>query len=148
LRHATVAAVTDDVANLRFNTAISRMMEFVNVMTGQTVRPRSVMEDFIKLLSPFAPHIGEEIWHRLGHEESVAYVAWPTFDPGRLVKDTVTLPVSVNGKLRSRLEVSTEAPEDAVLALALADPGVSKHLEGKPPRKVIYRPGKMLNLVV
>ena len=148
LRHATVAAVTEDIENLRFNTAISRMMEFVNVMNQRDVRPRSVMGDFIKLLAPFAPHLGEELWHRLGHADTIAFESWPTFDPSLLQEDTVTVPVQVNGKVRARLEVSKDLEEDAVVALAREDPAVQKHLADKELRKIIYRPGRMLNLVV
>ncbi len=148
LRHGTIAAVTDDLDNLRFNTAISRMMEFVNGMNQSVRRPRTVMEDFVKLLAPFAPHLGEELWKRLGHEETVAYVPWPTHDPSVLVEDTVTLPVQVNGKVRARLEVPEDLDEEAAVALASEASGVQKHLSGKQIRKIIYRPGRMLNLVV
>ena len=147
-RHAMIAAVTEDLDGLRFNTAISRMMEFVNVMTRRDVRPRTVMEDFVRVLAPFAPHLCEEIWNRLGHEDTLAYEPWPSFDASLLVEDTVTLPVSINGKVRARLQVPKDAEEEAVLKLALAEESVQKHLQDKDLRKVIFRQGKMLNLVV
>ncbi|MAB91341.1 MAG: leucine--tRNA ligase [Planctomycetes bacterium] len=148
LRHATVAAVTEDIENLRFNTAISRMMEFVNAMNRKEVRPACVMKDFVKLVAPFAPHLGEELWRRLGHPQTIAFEPWPSFDPSLLVEDTVTVPVQVNGKVRARLSVSPDLTEEAILALAKNDQAVQKHLSGKELRKVIYRPGRMLNLVV
>jgi leucyl-tRNA synthetase len=146
--HRTIAAVTEDVENLRFNTAISRMMEFVNMMTNAEVRPRSVMEDFAKLLSPFAPHVGEELWHRLGHEDTIAYEPWPEHDPADLVDESVTIPVSVNGKVRDRVEVPKDAPQEHVLETALASESVRKHVGDREPRKVIYVPQKMLNIVL
>ncbi|MEQ8767913.1 MAG: leucine--tRNA ligase [Planctomycetota bacterium] len=147
LLHKTIAAVTDDVDNLAFNTAISCMMEFVNAMTGTDVRPKSVLEDFLKLLSPFAPHFAEEVWHRLGHTDTMSYVAWPSFDPELLVENTITLPISVQGKVRARIEIHKDAAEDEIKTLALAEPAIVKHLDGKEPRRVIYVPGRMVNIV-
>ncbi len=148
LHHKTIAAVTEGVENLAFNTAISRMMELVNALTGEAVRPKSVLEDFVKLLAPFVPHFAEEIWSRLGHTETIAYETWPTFDPSLLVEDRITLPVSINGKVRARIEVAQDEAEDQVKSLALGDPAVQKHLDGAAPRKVIYVPGRMINLVL
>ncbi len=99
----TVAAVTDDLEAMRFNTAISRLMEFTNAFTGQDVRPRSAMETFTLLLAPMAPHVAEELWQVLGHGESLAYAPWPTFDPALLKDEEVEVPVQVNGKLRGRV---------------------------------------------
>jgi len=146
--HKTIAAVTEDIEDLRFNTAISRLMEFVNFMTRRERRPRRVLETFIKLLSPFAPHLGEEVWHRLGHQESIAYVPWPEHDPALLVEEVLTIPVSVNGKVRARLEIPTGTPPEEVEAQALAHPAVARHLDGRRPRKVIHVPGRMVNIVV
>jgi len=146
--HRTIAAVTDDLENLRFNTAISRMMEFINEMTRSEVRPRRVLEDFARILSPFAPHIAEEIWRALGHEETIAAEAWPEHDPAALVEATVTIAVSVNGKVRDRIDLPKDAPETDAVAAALASASVQKHLGERSPRKVIYVPGRMLNLVV
>ncbi len=96
----TVAAVTDDLEALRFNTAISRLMEFTNFFTGQEVRPRSAMETFALLLAPMAPHLAEELWQILGHEKTLAYEPWPGYDPALLKDEEVEVPVQVNGKLR------------------------------------------------
>ncbi len=148
LLHRTIAAVTEDLEHLHFNTAISRMMEFVNFMTAKKVRPRSVLFDFIKLLAPFAPHIAEEIWSRFDSDETISFESWPTFDPAMLVDETIQIPVSVNGKVRGKIEIQKDEAEDAVRSLALSSPKVKKQLEGRDPRKVIYVPGRMVNIVV
>ena len=148
LRHQTIAQVTEDVNNLRFNTAISRMMEFVNALTQQKVRPKAALKDFLKLLAPFAPHITDEIWQRIGEQGPLLHQDWPTHDPAMLVEDSVEIPVQINGKVRARLEVSKDASEEAILLMAKEEPNVARHLDGVQIRKVIYRPGKMLNLVV
>ncbi len=101
----TVAAVTDDLEAMRFNTAISRLMEFTNSFTAQEVRPKSAMETFTLLLAPMAPHLAEELWQILGHERSLAYEPWPTFDPALLKDEEIEVPVQVNGKLRGRVVV-------------------------------------------
>ena len=105
----TVAAVTDDLEAMRFNTAISRLMEFTNAFTGQDVRPKSAMETFTLLLAPMAPHVAEELWQILGHEKTLAYEPWPTFDPALLKDDEVEIPVQINGKLRGRVVVPADA---------------------------------------
>jgi leucyl-tRNA synthetase len=144
----TVAAVTADLEDLRFNTAISRLMEFVNVFTGQEVRPKAAMETFALLLSPLAPHIGEELWRVLGHDQSLAYEPWPEYDPALLKDDQVEIPVQVNGKLRGRIVVPADADAALVERTARDDPKVSGALEGKTVRKVIFVPGKLVNFVV
>ena len=123
-------------------------MEFVNLMTPQDVRPRSVLVQFVRLMAPFVPHFAEEVWQRLGQQETIAYEPWPEHDPALLVEETVTLPISVTGKVRARLDMPADATEDAVKNAALALPAVRKHLDGRTLRKAIYIPGKMLNLVV
>ena len=114
----TVAAVTDDLEALRFNTAISRLMEFTNFFTAQEVRPKSAMETFTLLLAPMAPHLAEELWQILGHEQTLAYEPWPTYDPALLKDDEVEIPVQVNGKLRGRVVVPADADGDAIEAAA------------------------------
>lgn len=147
LRHRTVAAVTDDIENLRFNTAISRMMEFVNHLTGLKTRNRGVLLDLVKILSPFAPHLGEEIWSRMGGAGTIAYEPWPAFDPQMLKDEQVVVPVQINGKVRGRVTAPPDAGEEEVLALARADGAIARHLAGAQVKKVFYRPGKLLNLV-
>ena len=144
----TVAAVTDDLEAMRFNTAISRLMEFVNAFTGQEVRPKAAMETFTLLLSPMAPHLGEELWEILGHERTLAYAPWPSFDPALLKDDEIEVPVQVNGKLRGRILVPAEAGRDQIEAAALADERIIALIDGKPIRKTIVVPGKLVNFVL
>ncbi|MGO9464160.1 MAG: leucine--tRNA ligase [Isosphaeraceae bacterium] len=144
----TVAAVTDDLEALRFNTAISRLMEFVNVFTGQVVRPKAAMETFTLLVSPLAPHIGEELWWILGHEKTLAYEPWPQYDPALLKDDQVEIPVQVNGKLRGRVMVPAEADAALIERRAREDPKIVAALGGKTVRKVVVVPGKLVNFVV
>jgi len=144
----TVAAVTDDFEALRFNTAISRLMEFVNFFTGQEVRPKAAMETFTLLLSPLAPHIGEELWRILGHDETVAYEPWPRYDPALLKDEQVEIPVQVNGKLRGRVMVPAEADAALIERTARQDPKIVAALGGKTVRKVVVVPGKLVNFVV
>ena len=146
--HKTILAVTSDIENMSFNTAIARMMEFVNFFGREPVRPKKAIEDFVLLLSPFAPHIAEELWQRLGHSESLAYVPWPTGDESHLAEATVTVPVQVNGKLRAKIELPVDADRDAAEAAAKADPKIAAALEGKTIVKSIVVPGKMINFVV
>jgi leucyl-tRNA synthetase len=146
--HKTIKAVTDDIDRLSFNTAISRMMEFSNFMSSESVRPKSVLSQFVQLLSPFAPHIAEELWNVLGHPQTLAYEPWPTYDPALLVEDSVEVPVQFNGKLRSRIVVPANSDAAALEAAARADEQVQKNLEGKTIVKVVAVPGRMVNFVV
>ena len=148
LLHQTIRDVTRDIEKLSFNTAISRLMEFTNAMTACDVRPRGALEPFLLLLSPFAPHIAEELWELLGHTESLAYESWPTYDEAKLVTDEIEIPVQVNGKVRARIFVSADADQPTVEQAARADESVAKHLDGKQIVKTIFVPGRMLNLVV
>jgi leucyl-tRNA synthetase len=144
----TVASVTDDLEAMRFNTAISRLMEFVNAFTGQEVRPKLAMETFTLLLSPMAPHLAEELWEILGHTSTLAYEPWPTFDPALLKDDEIEVPVQINGKLKARVLVAAEATGPELEAAAKNDPKIVGLLEGKPIRKTIVVPGKLVNFVV
>ncbi len=146
--HKTIKAVTHDIDNLLFNTAISRMMEFVNAGMKADKIDRSVMESFVLVLAPFAPHLAEEVWERLGHAESLAYAPWPDYDEHLLVENTIEIPVQVNGKLRDKIEVARDAAKDAILTAAKAAPKVVDQLADKQLVKEIYVPGKMVNLVV
>jgi leucyl-tRNA synthetase len=146
--HKTIKAVTDDIDRLAFNTAISRMMEFTNFMSGQETRSKSVLEQFILLLSPFAPHIAEELWNALGHSRTLAYEPWPSYDPVLLIEDTVEVPVQVNGKVRAKIIVPANSDAASLEAAARADDTVQKNLEGKTVVKVVAVPGRLLNFVV
>ncbi len=145
--HHTIRKVTDDTESMRFNTAISAMMELVNEMGRMEAVPREAVETLALLLSPYAPHIAEEIWRRLGHDKSLANEAWPTYDEAHLKADTITVAVQVNGKVRAKIEVDADASKDDVLAQAKAHDRVSNHLEGKTLVREIYVPGRIVNLV-
>jgi leucyl-tRNA synthetase len=146
--HKTIKAVTNDCRQLSFNTAIARMMEFTNFFFKEEVRPKSAMEQFVLLLSPFAPHLAEELWQRLGHGETLAYETWPVADPAGLTRDEITLAVQVNGKRRDEIVVAADADESTVRDVALALASVQRHLEGRTPRKVIVVPGRLVSIVV
>ena len=123
LLHQTIKKVTEDIEHLRFNTAISQMMVFTNEMTKLEQRPRSLIEPFVLLLSPFAPHITEELWALLGHHPSISQQPWPEFDPALTVSDRLTIPVQINGKLRGRIEVGANAGRQEIEALARQEAG-------------------------
>jgi leucyl-tRNA synthetase len=144
----TVAAVTDDIEAMRFNTAISRLMEFTNAFTGDDVRPRSAMKTFTLLLAPLAPHIAEELWQILGHENTLAYEPWPTYDPALLKEEAIEIPVQISGKLRGRVIVPADADGPAIEAAARADERIAALLDGKTVVKVVIVPGKLINFVV
>jgi leucyl-tRNA synthetase len=148
LLHRTIKSVTHDIEGLLFNTAISRMMEFVNASLKAETVGRATLEKFTLILAPFAPHMAEELWERLGHSNTLAYEPWPAYDESLLVEDTVEIPVQINGKLRARITVPVDAPKDALLEAAKANHDVIKHLDAKRIVKEIVVPGKMVNLVV
>ncbi|MCK5572701.1 MAG: class I tRNA ligase family protein, partial [Bacteroidetes bacterium] len=147
LYHATVKKVTDDIEGLRFNTAIAQLMIFVNEVTKTEVRPRQMLEPFVVLLSPFAPHLAEELWEKLGHTSSIAYERWPTYDATKLQRATVEVVLQVNGKVRSKIEVDLDLPEKELETLCLADESIKRHLEGKKLVKTIVVKNKIVNLV-
>ncbi|WP_428265690.1 leucine--tRNA ligase [Haliangium sp.] len=146
--HAAIKKVSEGVESLRFNTAISEMMVFANEATKAEAVPRAWLELFVRVLAPFAPHLGEELWRRLGHRDSVCDADWPAYDEAKLAVDTITLAVQVNGKLRGTIEVPAEVSKEDALAAAKADDKVAKFLDGKTMRREIYVPGRLVNLVV
>jgi leucyl-tRNA synthetase len=148
--HQTIRQVTEQVPNLQYNTAIAALMEYLNVVRagGRTAR-RAEVEPLVVMLAPFAPHIAEELYQRLGHNRGLFESArWPAFDPGKTTEDTVEVAVQVNGKLRGRVAVAAGADEAAVKAAALANENVARFAGAGSVRKVIYVPGKLLNIVV
>ncbi len=147
LVHKTIQKVTGDIEGMRFNTAISAMMILVKHLGQLPATPREAAEIFTLLLSPFAPHLGEELWQRLGHENSLAYEPWPTFDPALVKDDVVEIGVQVNGKVRGAVMLAVDADEATAREAALADAKVAPHLAGKTIAKVIYVRGKILNLI-
>ncbi len=146
--HQTIAKVTEDFEALRFNTAISALMELTNAAYKWPNLPRSAAEVFALLLAPLAPHLAEELWEALGHTESLAYHAWPVVDPKFLKAEVLEIPVQVNGKVRGKIQVSAEAPEAEVLDIARADANVGKHLAGQTVRRAIYVRGRIVNFVI
>jgi leucyl-tRNA synthetase len=151
--HACIKKVTEDLDGMRFNTAISAMMVFINeAMTWQN-KPLSVMKSFLQLLAPFAPHIAEELWARLHSTfgqaaTSLAYAPWPKFDPALLVESEIELPVQVNGKFRDTIKVAVDADNVAIEAAAKASEKVQQFIAGKTIKKVIFVPKRMVNLIV
>lgn len=146
--HATVKKVGEDIEALRFNTAIAQLMIFVNEITRLEIRPRQILEPFLLLLAPFAPHIAEEIWEKLGHAVSLAYEPWPEFDPARLRQSTIEIVLQVNGKVRGKIDVAAGMGEPELEKLALGDPAVRRHAEGKSVVRVIVVKDKLVNIVV
>jgi leucyl-tRNA synthetase len=146
--HQTIQRVTADLDSMSFNTAIAAMMEFSNHLTKQSVRPRSVLNTFVLLLSPFAPHLAEELWRALGHRDTLAYEPWPTFDKALTKADQIEVPVQVNGKLRSKITVPADSDQAALQQAALADEKIRALIEGKQILKVIVVPGKLVNIVI
>ena len=148
--HRTIAGVRDDYENLRLNTVVAKLIEYVNYLTKtyKASAPRAAVEPIAQLVSPIAPHIAEELWKRFGHEGTITYVDFPTFDEKYLVDDEVEVPVQINGKVKARINVAADAAQDDVVATALADSKIASLVEGKNIVKQIYVPGRMVNLVV
>ena len=146
--HKTIAKVTDDSQHLRFNTAIAAMMGLLNELTRLPVLHRQVAQTLALLLAPYAPHLAEEMWERLGQPPSVGQVAWPTFDPSLCVDDTIEVPIQVSGKVRAKLFISKDLPAEQLQAMALADDTVQRWLADREIVKVIVVPGKMVSIVV
>ena len=146
--HATVKKVTNDYETLGFNTAISQMMIFVNEAFKAKTVYRPYAENLVKMLSCIAPHVCEEMWHLLGHENTIAYESWPTYDESMLVTQTIEMGVQVNGKLRAKIQVAKDADEEAVKTLAFEQENVKAHTDGKNIVKIIVVKNKIVNIVV
>ncbi len=146
--HATIKKVGEDIEGMRYNTAIAAMMEFLNEAYKWEARPRAVIEPLVLVLSPFAPHLAEELWSRLGHANTLAYEPWPAYEEAFLVEDQIEVAVQVNGKIRGRIVIPRSADQAAVLEIARADEAVKSHLDGKAIRKEVYVPGRLVNFVV
>ncbi len=146
--HKTIETVTEDTDDLRFNTAIAAMMEFVNYLYKQNEVPRSVVEPMTVMLSPYAPHLAEEIWERLGGDGSVAWVQWPDYDEELTREETVEIGVQVGGKTRGSIEIPTDADQQTAVEAAREHETIAKYLEGESFQRVIYVPGQILNFVL
>jgi len=148
--HQTIEQVTEQLASLGYNTSIAAMMECLNtIRSGGRAAVRAEVEPLVVMIAPFAPHMAEELWERLGHEGSVFDGGnWPDFDPAKAVEKTVAIAIQVNGKLRATITTATDASEESVVGAARAEENVARHLEGKTERRVIHVPGRLVNFVV
>jgi leucyl-tRNA synthetase len=153
--HQTIRSVTDDLEAFSFNTAIARMMEFTNALQKAKRTPvydtaawNEAIETLLLLLAPSCPHIAEELWERIDHPYSIHEQPWPTFDPELAAEEMITLVVQVNGKLRARFDVPAAITEGEAKKAALADENVQRHIENKEIRRLIYVPGRLVNVVV
>ncbi len=148
LLHHTIKKVSTDIDAMAFNTAISTLMVFVNHLARLAVMPGEAVRALVLLVSPFAPHVAEELWWHLGHAASLAYEPWPAWDEAFAVDDMIELPVQVNGKVRGRIQLARDASEADARAAALAADGIAARLAGQAVRKFVYVPGQVVNLVV
>jgi leucyl-tRNA synthetase len=145
--HQTVKKVTEDYEGLRFNTAISQMMVFINEAYKASVLPKDYVAGFVKMLSPISPHVAEELWEKLGHSNTISYEAWPAYDEAKLIDDEVEIVVQINGKVKAKLMVPTDANKEALEQIAVDDETIKEEISGKTIRKVIAVPGKLVNIV-
>ena len=145
--HQTVKKVTEDYEGMRFNTAISQLMVFINDAYKAEVLPRPYVEGFVKMLAPICPHVAEELWNKLGHSDTIAYAAWPAYDEAKLVDDEVEIVVQINGKVKAKLMVPADATREKMQEIAMESDSVKEQIDGKTIRKVIAVPGKLVNIV-
>lgn len=145
--HKTIKRVTDDMERLNFNTAIAALIEFNNTLVKLNTIPRTVAEPFIQLIAPLAPHIAEELWQRLGHDTTIAYQPWPTYEEKYLIEDQIELVVQILGKVRSRITVPADADDTTIEAAALADKKIADLIKDKTIRKIIIVPHRLVNIV-
>ncbi|MDQ3350910.1 MAG: class I tRNA ligase family protein, partial [Actinomycetota bacterium] len=146
--HRTIAAVRDGYEHLRVNVAIAKLVELNNHLTKLGATPSEVAEPLVLMVAPVVPHIAEELWRILGHDDTVAREPFPVADADFLVDDLIELPVQVNGRVRARITVAADADDETVTSAALADDKVTATIDGATPRKVIVVPGRMVNVVV
>ncbi|MCM3587940.1 leucine--tRNA ligase [Mesobacillus maritimus] len=145
--HQTVKKVTEDFEGLRFNTAISQLMVFINEAYKAEALPKSYVEGFVKLLAPICPHISEELWEKLGHKETISYAAWPAYDEAKLVDDEIEIVIQINGKIKAKMKVPADATRETLEQIAMGTDSVKEQIDGKTVRKVIAVPGKLVNIV-
>ncbi|HEY1039540.1 MAG TPA: class I tRNA ligase family protein, partial [Bacteroidia bacterium] len=146
--HKTIKKITDDIERFSFNTSVSNFMICVNELTDLKCNNRHVLEQLLILISPYAPHITEELWEKLGHKESIAFAPFPEFNPANVVETSFSYPVSFNGKVRFNVEFDLSLSKEDVEKEVLANEQTTKYLEGKAPKKVIVVPGRIINVVV
>ena len=145
--HKLIKRVTFDLGQLKLNTAIAAIFDFVNFMTPRKHRARSIIEPFVLVVSPFTPHLGEELWHRLGHDRTLAYEPWPAHDEALARDEEVEIGVQINGKVKARVMVPADADEATIQATARAEERMCAALRGKTIRKVIVVKGRLVNVV-
>jgi leucyl-tRNA synthetase len=148
LLHRTIKKVGEDIETMRFNTAVSTLMILTNRLTSLDAVPRVALEKMLLVLSPFAPHLAEELWNQLGHAEPICDAPWPAFEPALCVDDVIEIGVQVNGKARGRVKLAKDASEEHAQAESLKDENVVRFIAGKPVKKFIYVPGKIVNFIV
>ena len=148
LLNKTIKKITEDTASLNFNTAISQMMIFINALGKYNSVPRFAWEAFIKLLAPYAPHLAEELWEKLGYMETIAYAQWPMYVEKFCIDSECTIVVQINGKVRDKFQAAIDLPKDELEAIALKTDGAQRFLGGKPPKKVIVVRNKLINIVI
>ena len=148
LLHQTIKKVTEDIEAFKFNTAISQMMIFLNAIEKEGAVGKEQWESFLRILAPFAPHVTDELWERLGATESIHTAVWPTYDPAKTVADTVTVAIQINGKTRATIELASGAGEEEALAAARSSAEIAPKLIGSKELRAIYVPGKIINFVV
>jgi leucyl-tRNA synthetase len=146
--HKTVKKVTADTEALQMNTAIAQMMTFVNEATASATLPRETLTTFLRTLSPYAPHLSEELWQRLGEPDLIAFEAWPSYDETLCVEDEILIAIQVNGRKRDEIRVAKDASRESIEEMALASEKARSHMGGKEPRKVIVVPDRLVNIVV
>ncbi|HPP39339.1 MAG TPA: class I tRNA ligase family protein, partial [Candidatus Kapabacteria bacterium] len=144
----TIKKVQEDIENLSFNTAIAQMMIFVNEFYKYETKPKEAMKKFVLCLAPFAPHIAEELWQRLGETQSIVFAEWPEFDEAKTVRQTIEFVVQVCSKIRARLQIKLDASEDEVKQIVLDNEQVKKYVGGKAIKKIIFVPNKLINIIV
>jgi leucyl-tRNA synthetase len=148
LIHKTIKKVTEDIENFRFNTAVSALMILTNEMERQKNLQTSGPQLLILLLAPMAPHLSEELWQKLGNKKSIFLEKWPEYDPKLIKEEIVTLVIQVNGKVRDRIEVEADISEEKAKGVAISRKKIQNWIEGKEIKKVIFVPGKLINIVI
>ena len=145
--HKTIKKVEEDIENFSFNTSVSTFMIAVNELTAQKCNNKAILEPLLVLISPYAPHIAEELWSALGNTESISTAAFPEFDESHLVESSKNYPISFNGKTRFTMELPLDMSKDDIEAAVMANDKTQEQLQGRTPKKVIVVPGKIVNIV-
>ena len=147
MQHQTIKRVTEHIAALKYNTAVAALMEYLNFLESAQNITRKELETLLQLLAPFAPFITEELWHQLGNQKSIHISTWPKFDPEAIRPTTLTIPVQVNGRVRDHITIASDTPEEEIKQLALATTQVQRFTANQNIIKIIYVPGRIINIV-